>query len=315
MDAGFGMKTYIIVKGYVDAKDERGNALYGTILGLVSRRDIKYLSVMFSRDKIPKSMEWNDLLAAHKDKGDSEERDPAIVRREDGLLQYLDHAGVLNVIAKNHNTKQAEQSISRYCMESLQLKAISLVEYLDASDDDISVFEAEKAAEAGPWDDSGGEGAPSDQDGDGSADEAESENAPKGRDEIAVRCDPILDPVNGVAMNELNVGERILAKLPGDSVFFKLLSRNIRGFDGVVMAEITGILLNELGTATISLSLSEGISGVMKLSGKIRVKVAPAHGDGHASRPRMDIPPSFVFGLASVVIVLSAIAILYYILM
>ncbi|MDR2780299.1 MAG: hypothetical protein LBB28_04160, partial [Synergistaceae bacterium] len=68
MDTEFGASAFIIVKGYIDAKDERGSPTFGTILAVVSRRELKYLSVMFSHDGSSKSMEWNDLLELHNNR-------------------------------------------------------------------------------------------------------------------------------------------------------------------------------------------------------------------------------------------------------
>ena len=317
MDTDLGVKIFVIVKGYIDAKDERGNALFGTMLGVVSRRDVKYLSVMFSRDETSKSMEWSGLLLLHRDREHERDRDPVIVHHEEELFKFLKRGMILNNVAKNHNTKQAEQSVSRYCLESLQLKAVSFVEYVDASDSDITMFEREGGPPTGS---STGGGKPQEA-APPSSPEAGGETAEKPadtktREEIVVRCEPILAPVGGVAMNELNIGEVVMARLPEDSVFFKLLSRNISGFDGVVAAGITGILMNELGTATISLALSDGITGVMKLSGKVRVKTAqPAGEPGRDPRGMKlsEIPPGFVFGLAGAVIFISLAAVVFYI--
>ncbi|MDR1651432.1 MAG: hypothetical protein LBR87_06570 [Synergistaceae bacterium] len=311
MDSGLGLSAFIIIKGYIDAKDGRGNSLFGTVLALASRREIKYLSVMMSNDKVPKSLEWRDLLVMHRDREKQDGRDPLIVHHEDEIFRYLQKSTVLNNVAKNHNTKQAEQAISRFCLESLQLKAVSLMEYFDASEIDIALFEKEggsvSAAPAGKE-----EEVPAQKpEEDGSV---PPEDGARGKDEIVIRCEPILDPVRGVAMNELNVGEKVLAKLPEDSVFFKLLSRNIPGFDGVVAGSVTGILLNELGTATISVTLSDGISGVMKLSGKVRIKTSPKEAGRPAPRRRRDIPEGLVFGSAAAVLLLTAIAVVWYIL-
>jgi hypothetical protein len=318
VDIDLGVKMFVIIKGYIDAKDERGNSLFGTILGLVSRREMKYLSVMFSRDETSKSMEWSGLLNLHRDRGSERDRDPVIIHHETELLKYLQRGTVLNNVAKNRNTKQAEQSISRYCLESLQLKAVSFVEYFEAGEADVIFFEREGGGTAGGAADGASANADDSPAPDGDAPNAENAAAEtKGKDDIVVRCEPILAPVGGVAMNDLNVGEMVMAKLPEDSVFFKLLSRNIRNFDGVVSASVTGILMNELGTATISLALSDGITGVMKLSGKVRVKTAapskeskPASGGFKFS----EIPAGFVFGGAGALLLISAAAILFYIL-
>jgi hypothetical protein len=72
-----------------------------------------------------------------------------------------------------------------------------------------------------------------------------------------------------------------------------------------------------LGTATISLALSDGITGVMKLSGKVRVKTAaPAGESGRETRGMRvsDIPSGYIFGAAGIVILISAVAMLFYIL-
>jgi hypothetical protein len=315
MDVDLGVRIFIIVKGYIDARDERGNAIYGTMLSVVARREVKYLSVMFSRDETSKSMEWNDLLFLHRDRG--ADRDPVAAHHEEELFKYLERSPVLCTVAKNRNTKQAEQAISRYCLDGLQLKAVSLIEYFDASESDVAFFEREGGPASGSS--TGGEQkkpsepspeAASDGDAEGKPEEA------KNKEDVVVRCEPILDPVNGVAMNELNIGEMVMTRLPGDSVFFKLLSRNIPSFDGVVTAAITGILMNELGTATISMALSDGITGVMRLSGKVKVKVAPQSDDGNEPRRKKasELPEGLVFGAAGAIVLIAAALALHYIL-
>jgi hypothetical protein len=315
MDVDLGVRVFIIVKGYIDARDERGNAIYGTILSVVSRREIKYLSVMFSHDETSKSMEWNDLLLLHRDRG--KDHDPVAIHHEEELFKYLERSPVLNTLAKNRNTKQAEQAISRYCLDGLQLKAVSLIEYFDAAESDVAFFEKEGGQASGSS--TGGEqkkpeDMPFESDPDDAGDEKPEET--KNKEDVVVRCEPILDPVNGVAMNELNIGETVMAKLPGDSVFFKLLSRNIPSFDGVVTAAITGILMNELGTATISLALSDGITGIMKMSGKVRIKIAPPSDAGNEPKRKKqgELPESLVFGAAGAIVLIAAALVLYYVL-
>jgi hypothetical protein len=317
MEPNLALKIYSIVKGYIDAKDDKGNTLCGTILSVVSRRDINYLSVMFSRDEVSKSMEWGELFSLHVNREKERGRDPVIIHHEEELFKYLSRGTVLNTVVKNRNTKQAEQAISRYCLEELHLKSVSFIEYFDASESDITLFAKEGGPASGVS--TGGRDFVSPE----KPKEAvavvesvpDSVEEPKAKDEIIVRCEPVLDPVNGVAMNELSVGERVHVKLPENSVFFKLLSKNIPTFDGVINGAITGVLQNELGTATISLNLSDGISGVMKLSGKVRIKVAQNTDNEGASRNKArDLSSALVFGAAGIIIVFSAIALLYYIL-
>jgi hypothetical protein len=313
MDADLGARAFIILKCYIDARDERGNSLFGTVLGVASRREVKYLSVMFSRDETSKSMGWRELLLTHRNNAGAGDRNPALVHHEEELFNYIQRSTILNNVAKNHNTKQAEQSISRYCMENLQLKAVSLVEYFEAGEDDLHQFERRGGAPQASPGGEPGDAIPQpevDEDGGGEPDDEAKE-----RDGLVVRCEPILDPVGGVAMNELGIGEAVMARLPENSVFFKLLSRNIRGFDGVVSASVTGILQNELGTATVSLALSDGITGVMKLSGKVRIKTAQppeTRGETGGAGPG-EIPPGLIVGAAVAIVVIAAIVAMYYI--
>jgi hypothetical protein len=213
---------------------------------------------------------------------------------------------VLNGIAKNYNAKSAEQAISRFCLDQLQLKAVSFLDFIDAASGDIEYIESLNADESEP---EHGAKPASGQDGtDGGATE---EGGGKTTNEIFVKCDPVLDPINGVAMNELRAGDAIYAKLPSDSVFFKLLARTHSAFDGIINAEVTGILLNELGTATISLKLSDDVFGVMKLSGKVKIKVVNLLDDSDAHV--QNLPAELVVGLSCFLLLISALLAVYYI--
>ena len=122
--------------------------------------------------------------------------------------------------------------------------------------------------------------------------------------------------MNGVAANELNAGESVLVKLPQDSVFFKLLSRNVANFDGIITATVTGILMNELGTSNISLFLSDGVTGLMKMPGKVKIKIAVKQDDPgkNAEHKPMELSYGFAFGMAGAIIFIFSIAVVYYIL-
>jgi hypothetical protein len=309
-------QVFIIVKGYIDAKDDRGVTLHGTVLAVVSRRETMYLSVMFSRDESVKSMEWSSLLFVHREKDAEPDRDPTIIHHEEELKKYLERGMVLNSIARNRISKQAEQAISRFCLESLQLKTVTFIEYFDASESDLELFKPDVEPAAAPPDDAAASG------GETKADAPESlpgANAERDKGEIFVRCDPILDPVAGVAMNEIATGDLVLGRLPADSVFFKLLSRNIPGFDGVITASVTGVLQNDLGTSTLTLNLSDGISGIMKLRGKVKIKVASRPRDeGAADGPAGEgflrsLPPELVFTAAAAVILAASVGLIYYV--
>jgi hypothetical protein len=313
METGLEIKPFVIVKGYVDAKDERGNSVYGTLLGLVARKETKYLSVMFSHDETSKTMSWSDLLFLHREREKEKDRSPFLAHQEEELFNYLESSMALNLVARNHNTKQAEQSISRFCMEKMALKAVTFREFTDATEQDMDLFNGDDKQ---PENKDAADGAPQAEDAE-SGDKPEESKDAEAKDEhndIVVKCDPVLDPVHGVAMNELRSGECVMVKMRDDSVFFKLLARNVPSFDGVVKATVTGILQSELGTATVGLELSGGVTGVMQMSGKVKIRI-PGEEEEMSERERkvLAMPESLVFGVASAVVLISAIAIIYYI--
>jgi hypothetical protein len=307
MDVELAARTYVIVKGFIDAKDDRGRLFFGSILAVVSRHDARHLSVMFRTEELPRDIDWTDLLARHEENARADGRDAALVHNEEQLAQFLLSEGVLNGVAKNRNTKQAEQQISRYCTEQLHLKAVTFLTCQDAMESDVRYFD--EAAE--------------DVENDAQAEaEGEPESAPTTSStaknaEIVIRCEPILDPVGGVAMNELRTGDLVFGRLPADSVFYKLLSKNIPAFDGLVTARVTGLLVNELGTAVVTLDLADGVSGVMKFPGKVRVKRAvETDAERAESRRRFSLrslPPETVFAGAVLLVAIAAVGVLYYI--
>ncbi|MDR0615263.1 MAG: hypothetical protein LBG29_00490 [Synergistaceae bacterium] len=319
MDNEFAPQIRYVVQAYIDAKDDRGRTLNGTIVSLVTRRAVTHTSVIFGHMETDKSMNWRDLLPLHEEARKDASRDPLFLHYEDGLYKFLEMSLLLTNVAKNLNTKPAEQAISRFCLDDLKLKAVCFVSFSTASDDDIAIFSKDEP----PSDQSGGDAA---QEGEPEAGTAapDTGNEQSGENrELFVRCDPILDPVGGIAMNTLLVGDSIYGKLASDSIIYKLLAKNDPRFDGIVTAKVSGIAMNDLGTATVSLTLSDGVAGIMKLSGKVRVKAAMETEYERQGANRMGffpsgmsplaMPPEFMFAAAGVIVVIAALVVLYYI--
>jgi hypothetical protein len=319
MDNEFA-QIYYVVQGYIDAKDDRGRIIDGTFISLVSRRDVKYTSVVFGLLEMDKSMSWRDMLPLHEEALKNENRDPLLLHHEERLNKFFETSLVLTHVAKNLNTKPAEQAISRFCLDELKLKAVCFVSFSAASEDDLAAFRKNRPPAAQTPTNPQPDRLP-----EINAPEPDAVNGEKAKDnlELFVRCDPILDPVGGVAMNELSVGKDVYGRLAPDSVIYKLLAKNNPRFDGIITAKVSGILINELGTATVSLTLSDGVAGVMKLSGKVRVKVAKetrseANGAGErgffpSGLSPLAMPPEFIFAAAGIVVVIAAMLVVYYI--
>jgi hypothetical protein len=315
MDMELAPQNYYVVQGYIDAKDDRGKSVNGTFISVVSRHDVKYTSVLFGQLDMNNSMGWRDLLPLHEDAEKEPDRDPLMLHHEEGLYKYLETSLLLTSVAKNMNTKQVEQAVSRFCLEHLKLKAVCFANFANAGEDDLKLFPKEVMDRIVGNDNTG----ESERD----SSEVRAAEKPKEDKEIFIRCEPILDPIGGVAMNELPVGDNVYGKLASDSVIYKLLAKNNRHFDGTILAQVSGILMNDLGTATVSLTLSDGVAGVMKLSGKVRVKTAPNQRDGtkpSGARRRLlrkispfSLPPEFIFTAAGIVVAIAALSLVYYI--
>lgn len=304
-----------IIRGFIDAKNEHNKQIYGSFVALATRREVKFVSTWFSKHETPKEASWRDLLTRHEKKESDIGRDPSYVNNEDLFTGYLTRNSVLMTLVKNHNAKPAEQSISRYCLEQLHMRAVSFIEFEEAGGDVINYIENLKRAEqkknAQQLESQSDEEDDYEDDDDG--DEKGDTPYTNMPNEIFVKCDALLDPIGGIAMNELTVGDSVYAKLPADSVFFKLLAKTHHSFDGVVTAEVTGVLVNDLGTATVSIKLSDGVNGIMKLPGKVKIRVATAgemreHSGGGGFR----LSPEVVIAGGVCLVVGAAIMALYY---
>jgi len=302
-------EQYILVKGYIDAKDERQRTFYGTFMAVVSRRDTLYLGVMFGSEEIPKETDFDALYDALTSRAQAPD-DAAFSHNESELYKFLDVSRTLNGVARSRNLKQAEQAISRFCADTLHLKAVTFVFFEDAMKSQLARFAHEKKETPESSSAEMPEAADSEE---SAAAEPSAEKAPR---DLIVRCEPVLDPVRGVAMSDLNVGDTVCARLPDDSIFYKMFVKNFQGFDGVITAQVNGILVNELGTAIVSLQLADDVSGVMKMSGKVKVKMADrqtAAGDGSRHWLNLQtLPPELVFAAATIFVLLCAIGLIVY---
>ncbi|GHV57626.1 hypothetical protein FACS1894216_22180 [Synergistales bacterium] len=314
---GNELESFVIVHGYVDAKNESDDNVRGSFLAVASRRHIKYISVVFGLGAESQSEHWKELLASHLRAKESSDRNIRDTQYERELERFLRDGAELNLIARNLNTKPAEQAVSRYCSDALKLKAVCFINFVAAASEDLEAFnmpggesskpEAEKKGSELLETNAAGDGAEMDYDG-----------LPEESKDIFIKCDPILDPVFGVAMNELRTDDLVYAQLRPDSVFYKLISGTNPSFDGTITATVTNMLVNEYGTSIISLTLAEGVVGVMKLSGKVKIRAAaPLKPSGKRTKGKFaqtNIPPELVLGGAALLLIASAGLLIYYLL-
>lgn len=308
------IRDCIIIKGYIDAKNEHDRIVYGSFVAITDRRASIHSVAWFSRNAMPKNVDWRQLLHMQAGRAKDGGRDPSDIKCEDQLVNFFSKSSVLPQLCKNRNTKQAEQGVSRFCMEEMGLRAVTFLEFYEASENDIKHFETVKEKHKTEQKAQKSAGRKAAEDMKGGKQQKASETS-----DIFVRCEPQLDPVDGVAMSELKVGDSIYAKLPANSVFYKLLAKSRSSFDGVVTAEITGTLVNELETVTLSLKLSDGVNGVVKLPAKVKIRTAASTPTRRAelSSSRQSGPtgmsPEFLVGLGFCIVMIAAVLAVMYV--
>ena len=256
-------KNYL-VQGFIDGRDERQSAVSISLLAVVTRRDLLCIDVLVSDGPSNKDLSWEEMLPILRAPR-APDRPPQYEKIESGLKDFIDLGRHLQAVAKNRNTKPVEQAISRYCGDNLHLKAVTFLNSSEISSDKLALILDKKETNEG-------ENKPKT----GEKNETEEEPASEEKKElqgIFIRCDPVLDPVHGVAMMDLHPGDVVFASLPADSIFYKLFLNQFPQFDGTINAEVTGIVHNDTGSATVSMDIAEDISGLMKLTGRVRVKV------------------------------------------
>jgi hypothetical protein len=74
--------------------------------------------------------------------------------------------------------------------------------------------------------------------------------------------------------------------------FINYFSINFRNLTERLNAEITGIVHNDTGSATVSMDIAEDISGLMKLTGRVRIKVLRRWNENKDGDPNGKSPPA-----------------------
>ena len=286
-------KNYL-VQGFIDARDERQGALSILLLAVATRRDLLSIDILVSDGAINKGLSWEEMLPILR-APKAPDRPPQYEKIENDLKDFIDLGRHLQNIAKNRNTKPVEQAISRYCGDHFHLKAVTFLNSTEISSDALAlILEKKESEEPKNKPKTGGKKEETDTDTD-TGTETEAETAGEEKKElqgIFIRCEPLLDPVHGIAMMDLHPGDVVFATLPADSVFYKLFLNQFPQFDGTINAEITGIVHNDTGSATVSMNIAEDISGLMKLTGRVRIKVLRRWNENKDGDPNGKSPPA-----------------------
>ncbi|MDR3333000.1 MAG: hypothetical protein LBT08_10280 [Synergistaceae bacterium] len=262
-DGGPSGKSNTVVKCFIHGRDAQVRPVYGVVVSVTTPSETRFLAERFSYDPMDPEMQWQDLMPM-LDPIEAEGREEALVRYERELHEYLRITHLFQNDQSLLDPKVLERKISYFCVDSLQLNAITFLDIVSRGNEDLYAIMPALRNQTPENTEDAAEGSDSDE-------LADMEDG--GVNEVFIACEPLLDPVSGVAAGDLFPGDSVYCRISEDSAFNKMLLNNIPDFDGSVVAEVTGAKINELGTAVVAVSLAEGISGAIKLSGSVRIKL------------------------------------------
>lgn len=297
-----GNERHTLAKGFINGRDQSGRPVYGLFVAAASPTDLIYASEMFSYDQVDADASV-EIIQSLLETSKTSEKTPQIVHYEKEFHQFMEISRLFQNTKGYLDAKDIERKISYFCSDTLGFSAITFLEMNEvASGELLAIFpfllredEKKKEVESGPS-------------------EGEDENGAKSggaKDGVVfVACEPVLDPVSGIALNDLMIGDVIVCRLPEDSSFYKFFSGSRPEFDGILRGVITGIQLGEYGIATVAIELSEGISGALRISGKVRIKRLATVSNSSDDSKNASI--EMLLAISSVVVFLSVMGVLLY---
>ena len=259
-----GKKRYTIVKGFINGREATLNLVYGMFVCVSAPDNTGYAAALFSRESADAKMPLSEMISRINGERPAD-REESLTRYERELTEYIKVNRIFQSEQDPPDVKALERKISYFCVESIQLNVITFIEITSIDEDDLRSLipsmpePAESESADGADSEAGGRGERGEEGNDGQG--------------IYISCNPALDPVSGVAAGEIEAGESIYCVLPEGSSFYKLLEKNSPDFDGTVIGDVAEVRTNEFGSAIITLTLAEGISGLLKVSGAVRVKL------------------------------------------
>ena len=293
-------KSCIVIRCRIDGKDSSGTEIYGISINVVYDLMLIYNKTLFSGEKFDDSLTLRDM-AAIVNSSSQENRPESLTSLESSLDDYVITSRLFQNDKNLDDPKAMEHKITYFCTTVMSLNAITFLEM-----DWMSRSELRKIIPSIAPDGESGEDDEDDEPSDGEGED----DGGEGLSNVAIACDPVLDPVIGVPVNELSVGAVICCKLREGSVFYNVMEKVSPDFDGIVTGDVIGVSVNELGTATIAVKLSDDVTGAMKAASAVRVRMAVKSDEESAS------PKSFraevALAAAGVVLFLCLLAILLY---
>lgn len=311
MDIQTDPRQYSVLKGFIHGRDVGTRPIYGAFVAVGSPSGLVYHGERFSSEPIESSLNWTSLIALFGESHAEEKAEAETLGKyERELHTYIEMTrGFLGEKGPMDN-KAVEKKIAYFCSDVLEMSVITFVELTPMDESELlftmpflreRLHKKHEAPEEKKFPEEADkpEGFPPDTPGTPDA------------SEVFIACLPVLDPVSGVAVSNLSVGDTVYCRLPEDSAFYKLFRRSLPSFDGVVTGEVTGVQLSETGSSIVALRLSDGVSGALKISGKVRIRTLASGMFGKTAASR-EMSVEIALAAAGVVFFLCLLGILVY---
>ncbi len=267
----------LVLKGFVDAKSDHTGRVFVVFVAATNGSRNLLVEIRALAEPLESDLSWQSVLCQLREMSPRSADDGAqgesfgVYEKE--LQSFFTADPILPQLEKSRNVKAAEQKITRLFSTKFGMRAVTILEMDIVDEPEVLSFvvqkeEAEAAAMAPE--------ASSDAMGDDASEGAEIQKTHA----VMVNCEPILDPVGGVAMSDLKPGDYVQVKLEPNSLFNDLLRRSIDNFDGTFKAEVEETKISDTGSSIITLNIAPGIAGVMKLIRGARIHMADAHPGG-----------------------------------
>lgn len=301
---------FLIIKGFINGRDASLRPVYAVFLSASAPRELLYLKEYFSYDPIDTDSSWSVLLPMLDNSNTKQEPNSVLAGYEKEFHNFADIQRTFESGRGRMDPKEIERKIAYFCSDVLDLSVITFIEMTNVSQDDLlslMPFLKEKLEKKDEAERGGEEG----EDEGGLDGEELLEKLKDGDEDIFLSCEAVLDPIAGVAINDLTIGDIIACKLPETSSLHAMFVNQHPGFDGVIEGEISGMKLNEYGTAIVALKLADGVSGAIKLSGKVRIKRI-SHNEAPRKGEQTSASIEIIFAAAGIVMFLIIMAVFLY---
>lgn len=306
MEQGGRFEQYIVARGYVHGRGADSLPLNAAFLVISAVRPL-LVRTCCSRESLENEDQSLAELLETLNAAPGADAEPELARYAAEFRNYLKHERLFGITEREPDEKQMERKITYFFSDALDVRAITFLQLTHVGADTLHALLPDVT-----WDEE--QNATPDERVDArhaATEEDGKTSGGGGPEEVFLACEPLLDPVAGVAVEDLEVGDSIFCRLPRESAFFKLISGSNPDFDGSISGDISGIRLNETGSTTVALKLSEGVTGALKLSGRVKVKLCAKRGAVVPSA--LAIPPATVLlAVAGVALFLITMAILLY---